>query len=174
MLLLNSSFVPVWYILLILLFDFCLLYYRLLLHSVIGILKLTNIAYEYFFCFVWSCLRSKPLKTDGGHDSSFLSGETWEEYLTRMERSREWGDHIVLQALVDVYCLQVIVFNVFQEDIRRTEVQVESDAQNERRLTVFLGHLGEFHYLSLRPNNWFKQWPYSEELFLILTKHPQL
>ena len=121
-----------------------------------------------------SYLRAIPSRNDVEHQSAFLSGETWEEYLTRMERSREWGDHIVLQALVDVYCLQVIVFNVFQEDIRRTEVQVESDAQNERRLTVFLGHLGEFHYLSLRPKNWFKQWPYSEELFLIETKHPQL
>ena len=66
-----------------------------------------------------------------------------------MKRSRELGDHIVLQALVDVYSLQVIGCKLFQEDIRRTEMIVESDAHNEERLTVFLGHHGEFHYLSL-------------------------
>ena len=79
-----------------------------------------------------------------------------------MKRSRELGDHIVLRALVDVYSLQVIGFKIFQEDIRRTQMIVESDAHNEERLTVFLGHLGEFHYLSLRPKNWLEQWPYSE------------
>ena len=114
----------------------------------------------------FSYLRAIPSRNDVEHQSAFLSGETWEEYLTRMERSREWGDHIVLQALVDVYCLQVIVFNVFQEDIRRTEVVVESDAHNVERLTIFLGHLGEFHYLSLRPKDWFEQWPYSESFFV--------
>ena len=66
-----------------------------------------------------------------------------------MKRSRELGDHIVLRALVDVYSLQVIGFKIFQEDIRRTQMIVESDAHNEERLTVSLNHYGEFHYLSL-------------------------
>lgn len=78
-----------------------------------------------------------------------------------MERSGEWGDHIMLQALVNVFFLEVVVFNVFQEDIRRTEVIAESKERVSYRLTIYLGHLGEFHYMSLRPKNWLHHWPYS-------------
>ena len=98
---------------------------------------------------LFSYIRAIPFKNDVEHQSAFLLGETWDDYLIRMKRSRELGDHIVLRALVDVYSLQVIGFKIFQEDIRRTQMIVESDAHNDERLTVSLNHYGEFHYLSL-------------------------
>lgn len=109
----------------------------------------------------FSYLRSHSSEEGGAHASSFLSEESWEGYLVRMERSGEWGDHIMLQALVNVFFLEVVVFNVFQEDIRRTEVIAESKERVSYRLTIYLGHLGEFHYMSLRPKNWLHHWPYS-------------
>ncbi|XP_062598245.1 uncharacterized protein LOC134259663, partial [Saccostrea cucullata] len=113
-------------------------------------------------------LRKKSLGDDGTHPSSFLSGESWEEYLSRMESPGEWGDHITLQTLADVFTLKIIVFNVYQDDIRRTEVEAESNEQIKTRLTIYLGHLGEFHYLSLRPKHWQLHWPYKAVLYRLL------
>ncbi|XP_061179356.1 uncharacterized protein LOC133187980 [Saccostrea echinata] len=107
-------------------------------------------------------LRTKYLGKDGSHHTSFLSGETSEEYLARMESPGEWGDHISLQALADVFTLKIVVFNVYQDDIRRTEVIAEFSEQIKKRpMTIYLGHLGEFYYLSLRPKHWQLHWPYS-------------
>lgn len=112
--------------------------------------------------FLLSYLRQHPIhKGREDHPSSFLSDETWEEYLRRMARPGEWSDHIILQALADVLCLEVIIFNVFYDDIRRTEVIGKLTKQSDRPLIIFLGHLGEFHYLSLRSKRWLRHWPYS-------------
>ncbi|XP_062578053.1 uncharacterized protein LOC134239939 [Saccostrea cucullata] len=113
-------------------------------------------------------LRKKSREDDGTHLSSFLFGETWEEYLSRMERPGQWGDHITLQTLADVFTLKIIVFNVYQDDIRRTEVEAESNEDIKTRLTIYLGHLGEFHYLSLRPKHWQIHWPYKAVLYRLL------
>ncbi|XP_062609079.1 uncharacterized protein LOC134270848 [Saccostrea cucullata] len=113
-------------------------------------------------------LRQNPFHQDKGHLSSFLSEETWEEYLTRMSRSGEWSDHIILQAVADLFSLEVIVFNVYRDDICRTEVKGKMCKNHQNRLTIFLGHLGEFHYLSLRPKLWLRHWPYKVLILRIL------
>ncbi|XP_062577461.1 uncharacterized protein LOC134239300, partial [Saccostrea cucullata] len=113
-------------------------------------------------------LGQNPFHQDKGHLSSFLSEETWEEYLTRMSKSGEWSDHIILQAVADVFSLEVIVFNVYRDDICRTEVKGKMCKNNQNRLTIFLGHLGEFHYLSLRPKLWLRHWPYKVLILRIL------
>jgi hypothetical protein len=107
-------------------------------------------------------LRRSASFKDGNHASSFLSGETLEEYLTRMEKPGEWGDHIILQALADVLMLEIVVFNVYLDDIRTTEVTADLDRDAMKRLRIHLGHLGEFHYVSLRRKQWMKDWPYSK------------
>ncbi|XP_061179355.1 uncharacterized protein LOC133187979 [Saccostrea echinata] len=119
-------------------------------------------------------LNINPRKKNGDHPSSFLTDETWEEYLARMERPGEWGDHIALQALADVFLLEVIIFNVYQDDIRRTEVTTKSNEKIQKKLKIYLGHLGEFHYLSLRPRKWRLHWPYKALLFRILKSSDDL
>ena len=110
-------------------------------------------------------LRNHPYKKDGHHIQSFLCKETWEDYLERMTRKKEWGDHIILQALVDAFDLNITIFNVFEDDVRHNILQPESDS-GRKQTEVFLGHIGEFHYLSLRPRSWTKFWPYSKYIFL--------
>lgn len=84
-----------------------------------------------------------------------------------MEQNYQWGDHMVLKAIADALNLVVVVFNVYEDDIRRTEILSEGRPITKRqKLTIFLGHIGEFHYLSLRPLHWEKEWPYSK-LFII-------
>ncbi|XP_062609101.1 uncharacterized protein LOC134270865 [Saccostrea cucullata] len=101
-------------------------------------------------------LRENPYQEDGSHTESFLFTENWEQYLSRMEQSTEWCDHVIFKAAVDALGLRVVVFNVYGDDIRRTEVL--SRKQSVDIITIYLGHFGEFHYLSLRPNNWESEW----------------
>ncbi|XP_062609103.1 uncharacterized protein LOC134270866 isoform X2 [Saccostrea cucullata] len=115
-------------------------------------------------------LRENPYQEDGSHTESFLFTESWEQYLSRMEQNTEWCDHVIFKAAVDALGLRAVVFNVYGNDIRRTEVLSRNPSDGS--LTVYLGHFGEFHYLSLRPNNWNKEWQYKALMFRqqLLTK----
>lgn len=42
-------------------------------------------------------LRDNPTHEDGTHLGMFLSSETWDEYLSRMTRDKEWGDQLILR-----------------------------------------------------------------------------
>jgi hypothetical protein len=101
------------------------------------------------------------LQNDGCPIESFLSTEKWDEYLSRMSHSTEWGDHIILKAIVDALHLDVTIFNVFRDDIRHTVVKSSRKDVPVNELCVYLGHLGEFHYISLRLKQWRRLWPYS-------------
>ncbi|XP_061196356.1 uncharacterized protein LOC133204619 [Saccostrea echinata] len=108
-------------------------------------------------------LRENPYQEDGSHTESFLFTENWEQYLFRMEQNTEWCDHVILKAAVDALGLHAVVFNVYRDDIRRTEVLCRNPSDGN--ITVYLGHFGEFHYLSLRPENWEKEWQYKALMF---------
>lgn len=110
------------------------------------------------FCF--RHLRANPAKY-GVHTSLFLSGESWEDYLERMNKTGEWGDHIILQALADVFLLHITVFNVIDNDVRRTEIVTEMAMETSTKFHICLGHVGEFHYFSLRSMTWKMELPYS-------------
>ncbi|XP_062596773.1 uncharacterized protein LOC134258254 [Saccostrea cucullata] len=122
---------------------------------------------ERLRCAAIDYLRKNPYKRDGEHIQSFLCTESWQDYLSRMSKSNEWSDHIILQAVVDAYNLEVVVINVFLEDIRKTVVKPENK-RNRTPLQFFLGHLGEFHYLSLRPDHWASYWPYKSLLYRLM------
>lgn len=89
-----------------------------------------------------------------------------------MSKDKEWGDHLVLQAVVDAFDIHITVINVFQYDVRRTILQPESNAKR-RCIRIFLGHIGEFHYLSLRPRDWRNHWPFSK-LFISLKSNRKI
>lgn len=75
-----------------------------------------------------------------------------------MEKPTEWCDHVLLKAAVDALGLKTVVFNVYGADIRRTEIYPVKCKKSGNDLTIYLGHMGEFHYLSLRPKDWNKEW----------------
>ncbi|XP_061186979.1 uncharacterized protein LOC133195126 [Saccostrea echinata] len=121
-------------------------------------------------------LRDHPLQEDGCPIGSFLSTETWAEYLTRMSNPIEWSDHIMLKAIVDALHLEAVVFNIYKDDVRHTEVKSSRKDIPLPALTIYLGHLGEFHYVSLRPKKWEKLWPYRALLhraFFCKSNNPQ-
>ncbi|XP_048754505.2 uncharacterized protein LOC125665738 [Ostrea edulis] len=119
--------------------------------------------------FVLKYLRKNPLQEDGSHLEAFLYSETWEQYLSRMEKNTEWCDHMTLKASVDALGMKAVIYNVYETDVRRTEVLPGGHQGRTECLTIYLGHFGEFHYLSLRPNNWEREWQCKALLFRYYT-----
>ena len=97
----------------------------------------------------------------------FLSTESWEEYLSRMNRDGEWGDHMILNAITEVVGRNITVLgssgNVTQ--LFPHNITVTDDLFLD---SVYLGHIGGTHYVSLRPKDWEKTWPMSKLILVIL------
>ena len=79
-----------------------------------------------------------------------------------MKKSGEWGDHIMLQALADAFHLHINVYNVVYNDVRRTDIIANLHKDAFVKVPIFLGHIGESHYFSLRPLHWMAELPYSK------------
>lgn len=80
-----------------------------------------------------------------------------------MKKSGEWGDHIVLQALADVFLLNISIYNVVHSVTRLTYITMEQSLSLTMKFNIILGHVGESHYCSLRPMNWLAELPYSKQ-----------
>ena len=116
--------------------------------------------------FIYSrYLEKHPKHIDGTHLECFLpDDETWTTYIARMARSGQWGDHIVLKGLSDFLGLKIVIFNAITvESFNHHEIQPET-CDPERNESLYLGHLGEFHYVSLRPRDWEQTWANSKHL----------
>ncbi|CAC5390894.1 unnamed protein product [Mytilus coruscus] len=110
-------------------------------------------------------LKKCPTHRDGTHLDSFLDTESWDEYLRRMERKGEWGDHMVLQGVSEVTHCRILVIN---SDLVKTELNPWHSSHDKTQIDiVLLGHMGEYHYVSLRPSNWKETWAISAKMKLI-------
>ncbi|KAL5019884.1 hypothetical protein ScPMuIL_002776 [Solemya velum] len=104
-------------------------------------------------------LRKDPLSEDGTHLLSFIEGEEWEAYLTRMSHPEEWGDHIMLQAIANVTGRTI---QVIPSDETRDWTVIEPKPGNKtNRACVYLGHVAQSHYVSLRPSDHWNTFPYT-------------
>ena len=86
--------------------------------------------------------------SSGCHISQFIdTGETWQEYLERMDQDKEWGSHIELAALVDALGVAIIVTNdsCDKEDFQ-TWIYPKLLKSNEM---ILLGYANS-HYYSLQ------------------------
>lgn len=79
-----------------------------------------------------------------------------------MEISGEWGDHIILQALAECFLLDVCIYNVANNNIRKTEVTAKTNTEASIKFNIILGYIGQSHYFSLRSLNWRMELPYSK------------
>ncbi|KAK3102149.1 hypothetical protein FSP39_009176 [Pinctada imbricata] len=104
-------------------------------------------------------LKRHPKNKEDIHLECFLiNEETWDAYLSRMARSREWGDHLTLKALCEVLGRKIIVHNVQSSESFNTHEFLPEGSDEDGKEHLFLGHLGEFHYISLRPTSWKQTW----------------
>lgn len=71
--------------------------------------------------------------------------ESWESYLERMTKPGEWGDHVVLVGLAKALHRKIEVISS-----RGAEFDLSVDySDNSSTPAIRLGHLVEFHYMSL-------------------------
>ena len=87
------------------------------------------------------------LQRDGTDVFQFVDGySSWDEYLTRMMKDGAWGDHLILKGAANFFetCIQVV--SSHQDDVM---ICPEYDVTGSNPLV--LGHLPEFHYVSLIP-----------------------
>lgn len=106
------------------------------------------------------CLRKKSEKY-GVHRSGFLSEETWEAYLHKMEKTRERLNRTFMQVLADVFMLDISIYSGFDDKVQYSCITVEP-AEKMKTVSIFLGQIGEYHIFSFRPLQWMRELPYSK------------
>ncbi|XP_045209765.2 uncharacterized protein LOC123561456 [Mercenaria mercenaria] len=110
-------------------------------------------------------LKENPTTNDGTPLEMFLTDdETWETYLSRMSDDGEWGDHMILGALANVINMPIVIYGgttgqnetiLYPRALTNENGLSEKDDQVlDDDIVVYLGHVSESHYLSLRPKHW--------------------
>lgn len=99
----------------------------------------------------------------GIHDSSFCAKDSWETSVKRIDKTRQWGFNTILQVLADIFLLQISIFRFGHNDIRHSVITSQrTEDVLTKKIHIFLGHIGEFHFFSLRPLTWQTELPYSK------------
>jgi len=73
----------------------------------------------------------------------------YDEYLDKVSRNGEWGDHVTLQAAADKYGVKIFVMTSFK-DTCYIEIQPKVQKSNK---VVLLSFWAEVHYNSIFPQN---------------------
>lgn len=74
---------------------------------------------------------------------------TYDDYLEKVARNGEWGDHVTLQAAADKYGVKIFVMTSFK-DTCYIEIQPKVQKSNK---VVLLSFWAEVHYNSIYPQN---------------------
>ncbi|CAC5397909.1 unnamed protein product [Mytilus coruscus] len=110
-----------------------------------------QISYTRLRHMIVDFLRNNPVLdfSDGTVDfRDFTVDVDWNGYLERMERDGEWGDNTVLVAAACLFRIPILILSSLpnSQPIRI----IPRDVALEQ--TLYLGHIAEFHYLSLIPD----------------------
>lgn len=85
---------------------------------------------------------------------AFLTNETWEEYLLKMEVDGMWGDDIILKGISEMTGRKIVVYSSFMS---MTELTPTNLYEEEK---LYIGHIRTMmHFVSLRPRSWEYCWP---------------
>ena len=78
---------------------------------------------------------------------NFVSGyPSWHEYLQSMAKDGTWGDHVVLFAAANHFQTPIHIISSLNH-----EIVVKPDHVPPNTNPLMLGHIHEFHYVSLQP-----------------------
>ncbi|KAJ4778684.1 Cysteine proteinases superfamily protein [Rhynchospora pubera] len=75
----------------------------------------------------------------------------YDEYIKRMSKSGEWGDHVTLQAAADSYGVKIFVLTSFKDTCY---IEILPAVQKSTRI-IFLSFWAEVHYNSIYPEGEF-------------------
>ena len=72
---------------------------------------------------------------------------SWVQYITNMSTPETWADHLVIQAVADILNLKIYII---ESDEHFGEFNVvEAVMPQQQPSVVYVGHLGEYHYVSI-------------------------
>nr|GMD27232.1 OTU domain-containing protein DDB_G0284757-like [Ipomoea batatas] len=71
----------------------------------------------------------------------------YDDYLHKMSKSGEWGDHVTLQAAADLYGVKIFVITSFKDTCY---IEIVPNIQKSERV-IFLSFWAEVHYNSIHP-----------------------
>ncbi|XP_066267608.1 NACHT, LRR and PYD domains-containing protein 3-like [Branchiostoma lanceolatum] len=94
-------------------------------------------------------LRDNPYNDNGDHLSAFVPNQNWEGYLDAMSRDGTWGDHIVLQAMADMFGHDVSIVSSVEAENYVTILTPCTGTAARKEPPLLLGHYAENHYASL-------------------------
>lgn len=69
----------------------------------------------------------------------------YDDYLKKMSKSGEWGDHVTLQAAADSHGVKILVITSFKDT---SYIEIQPDIQKSKRV-IFLSFWAEVHYNSI-------------------------
>ncbi|KAL0918312.1 hypothetical protein M5K25_010314 [Dendrobium thyrsiflorum] len=72
---------------------------------------------------------------------------TYDDYLKKLSKNGEWGDHVTLQAAADSYGVKIFVITSFKDTCY---IEILPNAQRSKRV-IFLSFWAEVHYNSIYP-----------------------
>ncbi|XP_052804389.1 uncharacterized protein LOC128234279 isoform X2 [Mya arenaria] len=104
-------------------------------------------------------LRDNPNAEDDTPLALFLTHEeTWDAYLARMSQDGEWGDHMTLNAICNALNMTLVIYGGYSGQAETRLVPLTAKHANTDTANpfpeIFLGHINESHYISLRPRQW--------------------
>ena len=75
---------------------------------------------------------------------------TWSKYISSMSMQGTWADHIIIhQAIADTLNLKIHIVESSENFTDITLVEPPNASHNSR--SIFIGHIGELHYVSTVP-----------------------
>jgi len=86
------------------------------------------------------------------HPERFIESnveQSWLRYLNNMSKQGIWADHIIIQAVAEALHLRINVVETAHNFAESTIVEGTS-SQTHPSIDVYIGHLGESHYVSTR------------------------
>ena len=87
------------------------------------------------------------IASHAAHYSQFIVGMSVEEYVRQVSMDGVWGDHIDIHAFANALNVKVVVV----ESSEQNEVTIVSpDCPNEDTGLIVIGHIGQFHFVSVR------------------------
>jgi len=91
------------------------------------------------------------LRAERDRYEPFVMDSTFDEFLTKMARASEWGDHLTLQAAADVYQTRVCLVTSYERPFVHVQPTgwAEHDPLLQQRPTIWLSFWAEVHYNSL-------------------------
>ena len=91
-------------------------------------------------------IAAQYIKGHAHHYQDFLPNMSVDDYLNQISQPGVWGDHIDIHAIANALNVEIVIF---ESSIDHQVTLVSPDNPNEETQQLIIGHLGQYHYVSV-------------------------